>query len=314
MRVSCLSAPRVGQPTEPRSAVPLRSVFHLRPDPAASLHKRLKSFHGGWVPEGDTIHHAAHQLHASLAGQTLRSLEAPRLTRSLDHLRGKKVSRVEARGKHLLIHIDEQWVLHTHMKMSGKWHIFPRSLPPIIPSGMVLRLRTDHIDAVCLHAPVVELLTSARVQRHPQLAKLGSDLLADLPNYEAMLRQLRAAPTCPLGELLLDQTKLAGIGNVYKSELCFELRLNPFAPITDVSDENLNSLVRKAHRMMRANLGTSRRTTRYRTDGPRYWVYRRQGSPCIKCGAVIRMQRQGASARSTYFCPSCQRVSSSSPG
>lgn len=257
------------------------------------------------MPEGDTIFRAARHLRRALVGRPVVEL-AVRGRPVPAGLLGTPVVAVDARGKNLLIRFRPGWVLYTHMRMTGSWHLYRPGEPwRKNPRAQVARIVTGEVVAVCFSAPVVELLSAARAARHPVLASLGPDLLAPTPNLAAMKDRLRALGPTPLGEALLDQRALAGIGNVYKSELCFLERLDPFGPVAEVADAELEQLLRRAARLMRENLDTFRRTT-HRAPGGRHWVYGRGGEPCFACGAPIGMRRQGASGRSTYFCPHCQ--------
>ena len=160
--------------------------------------------------------------------------------------------------------------------------------------------------AVCFSAPLVEMLSPAQVAHHPRLVRLGPDVLAPaFPRSEAVER-LRARPRAEIGDALLDQTALAGIGNVYKSEVLFLCAVDPFAPIVLLEDEVLLRLVATAEKQMRRNLQGSSRRTASALAGPRFWVYGRAGKACRRCGTPILMRRQGQMARSTYWCPRCQ--------
>lgn len=263
------------------------------------------------MPEGDTIFRAARHLRKALVGRVIERFEAadPQIRARAEDIPGQRTVEVESRGKNLLIHFEGGLVLYTHMMMTGSWHIYRQGEQwQKKPSQAVLHLVCPPFDVVCFSAPVVELLSAARVERHPTLSKLGPDLLSDAPRYEEMKRRLRARDDMPLGRALLDQRALAGIGNVYKSELCFIFRLDPFAPVSAVPDETLDPLLKKARRLLMLNLDTPRRITRARPKPDRYWVYGRLGEPCHECETPVRMRRQGDAGRSTYFCPRCQNV------
>ncbi|MEL6184713.1 MAG: DNA-formamidopyrimidine glycosylase family protein [Myxococcota bacterium] len=269
------------------------------------------------MPEGDTIFRAARHLRRALVGAPVtrcelrpprrggQRLDIGRGLRTAD-LAGRCIVDVESRGKNLLIHFEDDLVLYSHMKMTGSWHIYRPGEPwRKSPRWLSVRIDNSSFVAVAFNVPIVELMTAARLRRHPLLARLGPDLLAARPHYDEMLRRLLARPETPLGEALLDQQILAGIGNVYKSELCFLLELNHFAPVGGFSKVELRELLESAGRLMRENLGSFRRTTRHH-EGARHWVYGRAGEPCGRCAGPIEMRRQGDQGRSTYFCPSCQ--------
>ena len=258
------------------------------------------------VPEGDTIHRAARHLRRALVGRPVRALSL-RDRPTPEAIPGRPVQDVEARGKNLLVRFEPGWVLYTHMKMTGSWHIYrPGESWRKNPRWVVARIDNEAFSCVCFNAPVVELLTDARARRHPTLARLGPDLLAHRPDLPEMVRRLRTLGDLPLGVALLDQRALAGIGNVYKSELCFLSRLDPFAPVAGYDEATLLDLLRRARRSMLENMDTFRRTTRRAPDGERHWVYGRVGAPCHRCGDAVQLRRQGDAGRSTYFCPRCQ--------
>jgi endonuclease VIII len=261
------------------------------------------------MPEGDTILRAARALDRSLAGKRLTSFESslPRLAGA--PLAGRRVDAVEARGKNLLVLFDDGSALRTHMRMTGSWHLYRPGEGWKRPQRLARAvLATDDTVAVCFAAPVVELLSARELARHEGLRRLGPDVLAPRLDADETLRRLRAASgrDFALGEALLDQSLVAGVGNIYKSETLFLCGLDPFAPLAAFSDAELSGAVARARELMSANLGGGRRGTRRSLEGGSYWVYRRSGRRCRRCGTAIRMRRQGAAARSTYWCPTCQ--------
>jgi endonuclease-8 len=265
------------------------------------------------MPEGDTIFRTAEVLRRSLVGGTIRVARAqprPGLVRvpRLDALVGSQVTAVEARGKHLLIGFSGGRWLRTHMRMRGSWHRYAAGEPWRLPGSRAsCMLETDGVVAVCFDAPEVELLTDAQVDRHATLAALGPDLMS--PDFDAgeAVRRLRERPDVAVGEALLDQRALAGIGNVYKSEICFIERADPWAPVSALSDAALDALVATARRLLLAGAGGGRRvTTGVHRPGASLWVYGRAGRPCRRCGTRIQARRQGEQGRLTYWCPSCQ--------
>ena len=255
------------------------------------------------MPEGDTIFRSATVLRRALAGKAVERFEAPRL-RPRPFPSGTRVASVEARGKHLLIAFDDGRVLHTHMQMSGSWHVYGPG-QRWHRTERQLRVRIDVADAtaVCFNAPVVELLTERELARHPRLLALGPDLCSPDADLDEVLRRLERVPgDTPLGVAVLDQRVACGIGNVYKSEVLFAERLDPFAPIASLDTGARRRLYERAGELLRATLDGGRRVT---APGG-LAVYRKAGRPCPRCRGPIATRRQGEAARSTYWCPSCQ--------
>ena len=255
------------------------------------------------MPEGDTIHRAAIRMRPALAGHALTRFESARLGGDRPQL-GERIDDVEARGKHLLIHFSGGITLRTHMKMTGSWHLYREG--ERWRKGAHLARVVVGADGgwlgVCFQAPVVETYHRALGEPIP-LATLGPDLTAPSPDIDlAVARSALAAPGTELADALLDQRIASGIGNVYKSEVCFLHGIDPFTPLAEVPPEVLRRIFETSHRLLVANLGRSNRVT-YR-DGVA--VYGRRGQACYRCGSVVRMRRQGEMARSTYWCPTCQ--------
>jgi endonuclease VIII len=259
------------------------------------------------MPEGDTILRTARTLTKVLAGAALTGASSPLPQIAASSLVGLGVSRVEARGKNLLIHFDDARVLYTHMRMTGSWHVYrtgerwqkPERLARVV-------LENERFVAVCFSAPVVELLSARQVERHPVLAGLGPDVLSPGFDVDEACRRLRERPELSLGEAVMAQAAVAGIGNIYKSETLFLCRADPFARIADTSDPSLRRLLAKARELMSRNTQGAGRRTRNTLSTERYWVYRRAGRPCRRCAGEIRMRGQGTARRSTYWCPTCQ--------
>lgn len=267
------------------------------------------------MPEGDTLHQAAAAL-SVMRGQTVTAFESPLPALSSADAIGATLTRIEARGKNLLIWFDDTHALYTHLRMSGSWHLYradtPRQSWQRPPHRARVIIITPQWQAVCFDAPTVQWLTPQDIAHHPMLSTLGPDLIT-ATDIEAMLTSLRTDPHRPLGEAIMDQRLIAGIGNVYKSELLFIERLDPFAPLTRYDDPTLRHLLEAARTWMRRNLTPAPRQTRWGQERHRTWVYRRQGEPCARCDAPIEMRRQGTLARSTYYCPRCQQVPAPSP-
>lgn len=255
------------------------------------------------MPEGDTIFKAAARLRV-LVGEVVTRFESPVVEANPV---GAVVTGVEARGKNLLVWFDATHALYTHMRMTGSWHLWASGGAWTRPASQMRALvATAGWEAVCFNAPVVEWLTAWAVGHHPVLAELGPDLLAD-GDIEAMIAGLRADPARPLGEALLDQRLIAGLGNVYKSELLFRERLDPFRPVAAYDDATLRRLLIAGRTWMRRNVGGGPRRTRWDLSGARASVYGRSGELCPRCHAKISAQRQGTAGRTTYYCPQCQQ-------
>ncbi len=272
------------------------------------------------MPEGDTIFRAARTLHRALAGRTLTASESPlpALTRVDEDapLAGRSVDRVWARGKHLLLALSGDLVLHTHMRMNGSWHIYrPGERWRLPRSRMRVALYTDAFVAVGFDLPVAELVDSRGLARTRSLAALGPDLLGEAFAETSALARMRAQGPREIGDVLLDQRVVAGIGNVFKSETCFVARVNPFASVESLSDARLQSLLATARTLLQANVSESSRSgivtyggleAARRGSAAAHWVYGRRGRPCRRCGTAILARRQGDDARTTYWCPKCQ--------
>ena len=274
------------------------------------------------MPEGDTIFRAARTLHRALAGQQVIAFESvlPALNRVDEDapLAGRTIERVRAIGKHLLIHFSGDLVLRTHMRMNGSWHIYRRGERwQRSRADMRIVIRTSAFDAVGFNVPVAEFIAESALGKHRELRALGPDVLSDAFDANEALANLRSCAESPIGDALLDQRVLAGLGNVYKSEVLFICRIDPFARVRDLSDAALESIVETARTVLRANVsegaavmttyGGLRRTTGRSQPTERLWVYGRARSPCRRCGMPIQVRKQGADARLTYFCQSCQR-------
>ena len=265
------------------------------------------------MPEGDNIHRHATDLQPQLVGRTVRALWARGV--AYPRLVGQTIAQVEARGKHLLIDIGPARI-HVHLGMQGRLRVGPPGpLAPSMGARASLAIATDAANAIWWRAPQVEVLRAAFAHAHPALAALGPDLLAaDFDPAAGVARARQRPPETQLGALLLDQRVASGIGNVYKSEVLFLERLDPFAPIASLSDDALARLYARARTLMQQNLGPwGRTTTRDMTRGgpaprgeARVHVYRRSGHPCRACGTIIRSAAQGDPPRTTYWCPTCQ--------
>jgi endonuclease VIII len=265
------------------------------------------------VPEGDTIHRTAATLRAAVGGAVLRGFSAPRLPGPLPAA-GATIGPVEARGKHLLVGFSatpgrEPLVLHTHMRMTGSWHTYAHGQPWQRGEGTArVVLTTDDVVAVCFRAPVVEVLDVPSLRRHPVLRRLGPDLTVpgvDLDEVVARMERLAMADTT-VGEVLLDQRVACGIGNVYRSEVCFLHGVDPDTPLGHVDRATRRALVATAADLLVANVSRTWRTTVPGAAAGTLWVYGRDGRPCRRCGTTIERSRLGDDNRVVHRCPTCQ--------
>jgi endonuclease-8 len=259
------------------------------------------------VPEGDTVWRAAQRMHDAFAGDVLTTSDfrVPRLATS--DLAGREVLEVVARGKHLLTRVDGGLTLHTHFEMDGVWRVFAAGARWTGGPGHEIRvvLGTARHTAVGYRIPVIEIVETAR--ESSVVGHLGPDLLALDFDSEEALRRIAAHPEAAIGDALLDQRNLAGIGNVYKSEVLFLSGTDPWTAVADITD--VDRVVGLAQRLMLANRDREPRvTTGNRRAGEQTWVYGRAGRPCRRCGTVVRRASQGERGRErvTFWCPRCQ--------
>jgi endonuclease-8 len=261
------------------------------------------------MPEGDTIWRAARALQAALKGRAVTAFASPLPAVAAAARRfalvGRSVAGVEARGKHLLVRFDGGAVLHTHQGMTGSWHLYRKGTRwRQAPHLARVVLEAGEVVAVCFRSPRVELLAAPDAARHGALTRLGPDVLGEAFDPSAARARLRAGGAAEIGAALLDQSRVAGIGNVYKSEVLFLCALSPFTPVANLDDDVLDRVLATARRQMRRNLDSVSRSTRG-VPG-KHWVYRRSGRPCLRCGTTVERRMQGDPPRSTYFCPGCQ--------
>lgn len=278
------------------------------------------------MPEGDSIFRAARTLHQALAGKLVTEFEtalAP-LARVNDDtpIVGRTIERAEARGKWCLIFFSGDLILVTHMRMSGSWHIYRTGERWQAPRRtMRVAITCGEMQAVAFNVPIAEFHTERSLERRSQMLKLGPDVLGDDFSVETGVRTLRdygiAHPEAEIADVLLNQRVLAGLGNIYKSEVAFAAGVNPFRPMRTITERELERMVEAAQRYMKANVAHTsdagiatytgnRRATHEIDRNNRLWVYGRKGKECRRCGASIEMRKQGPDVRSTYWCPSCQ--------
>jgi endonuclease-8 len=272
------------------------------------------------MPEGDAIFRTARTLDRALAGGIVVRFESvlPALTRVHEDspVTGRTIERVEAAGKHVLIRLSGNLLLRTHMRMHGSWHVYRRGERwRRHRRDMRIVIATGAYEAVAFNVPVAEFLDARRESRQPDLRAIGPDLLGETFDENEALRRIRERGGDAIADVLLNQRVVAGIGNVYKSEVLFICRINPFDPAAQVTDERLREALRTARKLLQANVTRlsggittyiGYRRTRSPDDSQNHYVYGRARRPCRRCGATIRVRAHGPYARLTYWCPECQ--------
>src|SRR5262249_17383703 len=267
-----------------------------------------------------TIFRAARTLDRIFAGQIVSRFESvfPALTRVAEDrpIIGRTIASVFARGKHLLFEFSDDLFLRTHMRMSGSWHVYPAGAPWQRPArDMRIIVGTNDAVAVAFRVPVAELVDGRGLARHRDLRALGPDLLGGRFDADDALRRVRARGNEAVADALLNQRVVAGIGNVFKSEILFLAGVQPFTPAGSLSEDEIAHILHVARDALAANVldrsqtlsaGIGRRTTRSLDPGARLWVYGRAGKRCRRCGSVVRVKKTGIDARLTYWCPACQ--------
>ena len=275
------------------------------------------------MPEGDTIFRTARALTRALVGRPLTGFRSndPLLTRFHDDtpLTGQQVDRVESRGKWVLLYFSGGGILATHMLMSGSWHIYRPGEPWQQPTrNMRIVLENSVYQAVGFRVPIAHMHTASSLARDPRIPPRTADVLNPQFDAQAVLERLRACAHEEIGSVLLHQQVLAGVGNVFKSEICYVTGINPFSKVADLRTDQIKALVASAQKLLAANVvegapGTSaiergphRRTTHQSNPAENLWVYNRNSEPCRRCGSRIRSRLQGSEARLTFWCPQCQ--------
>jgi endonuclease-8 len=275
------------------------------------------------MPEGDTIFRTARTLGRALANKPVTVFRStyPLLTRFNDDtpIAGQTVDRVEARGKWLLIHFSGGGTLATHMLMSGSWHIYRHGERWQQPRfNMRIVIENTEFVAVGFKVPVAEMHTAQSLERDRRIPRPDMDVLRPNFNAEGAVERIAAHKHEEIGDVLLHQEVLAGVGNVFKSEICFVTGINPFCKVSALKLEQLQAAVAAAQKLVGANVlvdsgdtivtygGRHRRTTHETDPGASLWVYGRNGEPCRRCGERIRRRIQGPDARVTFWCQQCQ--------
>lgn len=278
------------------------------------------------MPEGDTIYRSARALQRAIGGAVVTGFETglAKLARVNDDapLLGRVVEKVESQGKWLLIYFSGDLILVTHMLMSGSWHIYRTGERwRMGRDRMRVVIQTAEWQAIAFNVPVAEFHTARSLERSEQVPKLGPDILSAEFTVEVGVARLRAYASehteAEVAVTLLNQRVLAGLGNVYKSEVAFAAGVNPFRAMGTVTVREMETMVDVSQRYMQANVvdgkgdgivtySGNRRTTQRMDREERLWVYGRQGQECRRCGTAVMMRKQGVQARSTYWCPQCQ--------
>lgn len=255
------------------------------------------------MAEGDSILRVARRIDGTLAGTEV-SVRTPGRRRpdgrAATDLDGRELVKAESRGKHLLLHFDGGLVLHSHLGMKGVWHVYGRGERWRKPAAAAwIAIAGPGGEAVNFNGTSMRIVREAELARDRRLSRLGPDLLApDTTPATAAAALRRAGPERELGDALLDQNLLCGIGNIFKSESCWQAKVDPWRRLGDVSDEELELVTESARNQMLGAVESGRRPKK---------VYKRPRMPCPRCRTAIRSRMQGDSARTTYWCPDCQR-------
>jgi endonuclease-8 len=257
------------------------------------------------MPEGDTILWAATRMRPVLEGHVPDAIETPHPRHAKDRwpqrLDGRRIERIDTHGKNLFLVFEGDLLLHSHLRMTGMWDVRPtgeRSRRPAHRAWLILR--AGQHEVIQFDGPVLELMTAGRRRFDQRLSALGPDILAPIFENREFLRRLRSTDqTRAIGDALLDQRILAGIGNIWKAESCWESEIDPWRTVASLTDEQAAALVDQIRPRMLASA----------TGGPRQQrtrIYRQVGRPCPRCGTTIRSHGQGDENRTTYWCPGCQ--------
>jgi endonuclease VIII len=263
------------------------------------------------MSEGDTVHHAARRIHAALVGRVPEEILTPHPRHGADRwperLAQRTVNAVQARGKHLLIRFQGDLTLHSHLRMTGLWGIYTHGERWRRARNRAwLVIRAGECEVVQFDGPLLELLSDLRLRSDRRLAGLGPDVFAESFDPAPFLHRLRRGdPSRPIGDALLDQRIVAGLGNVWKAEACFAVALDPWRPAGRVSDEQALAVL-DFIREYTGGAAHLRDTERKGFASRPQAVYKRAGQPCLRCGATIRARGQGENNRITFWCPGCQ--------
>ena len=271
------------------------------------------------MPEGDTIASAAKRIRAAVIGKPIEAVETRHPRFAMDRwdqrLAGRDVRAVDTHGKNLFLRFEGGLTIYSHLRMGGWWGVFRhgerwrRS-----PRRAWLVLRTPEHEVVQFDGPILELMTDGRSRIDQRIAGLGPDVLAPGGfDEQTFLRRLREDdPTRYIGDALLDQRNVAGLGTIWRSEGCFLTGLDPWRRVRDVSDEEALAVIAAARPLMQMSVANNGRPVTWRPEVPargnenRFWVFNREGRPCRRCGSIVRQRGQGDDNRRSFWCPQCQ--------
>ena len=275
------------------------------------------------MPEGDTVFRTARALGRALAAKPVTGFRTtyPLLARFDDDtpLIGQLVRSVESRGKWLLIHFSGGGTMATHMLMSGSWHIYrPGERWQRPRTSMRILIENGEYVAVAFNVPVAKMLRSDEIERVLPIPQTTIDVLSQDFDMAEVARRILACGAEEIGDVLLHQQVIAGVGNLFKSEVCYVTAINPFSKVAALDPGKIRALIATSRRLVKANvledsdemfvtdIGRRSRTTHASDPGASLWVYGRQGEPCRRCAGPIRRRMQGPDARVTFWCPQCQ--------
>jgi len=259
------------------------------------------------MPEGDTIHRAASAMRTALGGKAMTRFDAPRLIGPVPQA-GRTIEKVESHGKHLEIEWDNGMILHTHMRLSGSWHLYRQGEKWRRPYEQ-MRASLENADwvAVCFNAPLVETYRRPDKRRHPGMGRLAPDLCRPDADLGLLVNLLLSYPDADerIAEVMLDQRVMHGVGNVYRCEVLWATGISPFARVGDLSEADAVRLVNTAASQVRAHIDHPERVTANDVSGG-LAVYGRNGQRCPRCTGSVDMRRMGLHNRILYWCPGCQ--------
>jgi endonuclease-8 len=257
------------------------------------------------VPEGDTIAWAAHRMRPVLEGHVPDEISTPhprhRMDRWPERLSGRAITEIATHGKHLFLRFEGDLTIHSHLRMTGSWAVYALGSPwRRSPRRAWLILSRAGRQVVQFDGPVLELLTDSRTRFDHRLSALGPDVLAPEFDFRRFLARLRADDyTRGIGDALLDQRNVAGIGNLWKSESLWDAAIDPWRRVADITDAEATAIIDAARPRMLESARTGHQDAGIR-------VFRRNGRPCPRCGTRIAARGQGDDNRTTFWCPGCQ--------